>query len=444
MSVATFCQQSGLRVMTGLQQEIGIIPQRDYRPRGFNSARVMTLELRGINPAHLKKIQGMQNQLTMWAGLDNESGIRIGWRGTTVLIEIPKPKPYWKLVTIEGMVKSRMIRRGPVATVGLGLQDEPRRINFDEGAMAHLFITGQTRSGKTNLQRLIGWNLARNMTPDQSQIIVFDVAKSGYKWRDFSGVSNLAHPVIDNVSEAEAVLTWLVEQIKTRSESGKTTPKIFIVIDELKALIEDSEIAEKHIARIASVGGEFGLHMILATQYPQIKMLGNAEIKRNVTTRLCGRVDDGTAAHNALGIARSGAETLQGYGDFLLKDFDGLNRLTVAEIKPTHVANLERGEIKRLPIQSLSSDVIYREPPVIQARHPAHQQKPFTEQEIALALAHWGGAPIGKQKLRKLIGGGSLDRVERLRKHAGRIIYHLQQMSDECIDFRDKGLNQAP
>jgi hypothetical protein len=53
-------------------------------------------------------------------------------------------------------------------------------------------------------------------------------------------------------------------------------------------------------------------------------MLGSAELKRNVTTRLCGKMDDAQAAVNALGIAESGAETLQGYGDFLLKDFNGL------------------------------------------------------------------------------------------------------------------------
>ena len=444
MSVKQFCAQSSIRVMQGIHQEIGIAPSLgDYIPTGYASARVMTLKLVGVNPHYLTQIRGMQDQLTMWAGLDNKSRVRIGWQGTNILIEIPKPPQYWKQITIETMQDRRMIKRGAVATIGLGLQDEPKRINFNEAAMAHVFITGQTRSGKTNAQRLIGWNLCRNTTPDDTKLIIFDVAKRGYKWRDFGNVVNLAHPVVTDVAEAEAVLTWLVSEIDRRSVQGYITPRLFVLIDELKALTDDSDICRDKIARIASVGGEFGLHLILATQYPQVKMLGSAELKRNITTRLCGKVDDANAAANALGIADSGANLLQGYGDFLLKDFDSLSRLTVAKIEPSHVDGLERSETKRLPIQSVTTDAINRPVPK-SLSHPSQQPQPFTPEEVAIALYNWGDGPIGVQKLRRLIGGGNLKRVERLRRHAGTIIHHMQQMGDECIDFGKKGLKLRP
>ena len=72
-----------------------------------------------------------------------------------------------------------------------------------------------------------------------------------------------------------------------------------MAFDELKALTDDSKLATDYLAKLASIGGEFGLHLVLSTQYPQIKMLGSAELKRNITTRLCGKVDDAHAAGTA-------------------------------------------------------------------------------------------------------------------------------------------------
>lgn len=435
MDVQQFCYTASWRVMQGLQQELKISPYAHYSPSGYNSARVMTLKLNGINPHYLQQISGLSDQLTMWAGLDDKSKIRIGFQQNKILIEIPKPPGYWKQVTIEAMEQRHMIRRGPIATIGMGLQDDPKRINFKEEALAHVFITGQTRSGKTNTQKLIGWNVARNTTPNDCQMVIFDVAKRGYKWSDFANVSNLAHPVITNVPEAESALGWLAGEIERRADRHYTEPRLFCLIDELKALIDDSDQAERHLSRIASVGGEFGLHLILATQYPQIKMLGSAEIKRNITTRLCGKVDDANSAANALGIAGSGADTLQGYGDFLLKDFDGLSRLTVAKVEKYHIEKLPRGATNRLP---LADDM-----PVVRPIAQSAKKMP-TPEEMAVIIYNWDSEHIpGIQKIKGLLGGRD-DTNKRRRSWAGRFIIQMQKLTSpgECVDFHQKSLRE--
>jgi hypothetical protein len=396
MNLKQFCYQSSYGVMRGLAQELSILPNQHYRPSGNNSARVNTLKLSGINPHYLSKISSMTNELTMFAGLDDKHKIRIGWQGPNILIEIPKPAQFWKQVTIERMEASHYIRKGPIATIGLGLQDEPKRIDFKEASMAHVFITGQTRSGKTNGQRLIAWNLARNTIPDETKLIIFDVAKKGFKWSDFGNVASLAHPIITELEEADKVLAWLNREIDKRGQERYTSPKIFILIDELKALTDDSKVASGYLSRLASIGGEFGLHLILSTQYPQIKMLGSAELKRNVTTRLCGKVDDSQSAANALGIAGSGAENLQGYGDFLLKDFNGLSRLAMAKIEESHVAKLKR--VETIPTLDLpEGDTINNGPPAIK------QADPLEPEHVAMALFR----PIGINKLSKKLSIGS-------------------------------------
>jgi DNA segregation ATPase FtsK/SpoIIIE-like protein len=409
MNLKQFCYQSSYGVMRGLAQELSILPNQHYRPSGNNSARVNTLKLSGINPHYLSKISSMTNELTMFAGLDDKHKVRIGWQGPNILIEIPKPAPLWKQVTIERMEASHYIRKGPIATIGLGLQDEPKRIDFKEASMAHVFITGQTRSGKTNGQRLIAWNLARNTIPDETKLIIFDVAKKGFKWSDFGNVASLAHPIITELEEADKVLAWLNREIDKRGGARYTTPKIFILIDELKALTDDSKVASGYLSRLASIGGEFGLHLILSTQYPQIKMLGSAELKRNVTTRLCGKVDDSQSAANALGIAGSGAENLQGYGDFLLKDFNGLSRLAMAHIQPKHVEKLAR-------VETVSSLDLPNQDTVNNGSLPTKQPEPLKPEQVALSLFK----PMGINKLAKELSIGST-KAKRVKKFADSI-----------------------
>ena len=437
MGVKDFCYGSSHRVMAGLRQELGLRAGLNYRPSGHNAARVMSLRLADINPHYLPNVLSLRDQLTMWAGLDDKSAVRIGWAGTNIVIEIPKPPQYWKQVTIESLQERRMIRRGPVVTLGLGLQDDPKRINFKEAAMAHVLISGQTRSGKTNTQRLIGWNIVRNTNPAEAQLIIFDVAKRGYKWRDFGQVTHLAHPVITEIGEADSVLAWLVAEIERRAEQGYTQPRLFCLIDELKALTDDSKVAASYLSRIASVGGEFGLHLVLATQYPQVKMLGSAELKRNVTTRLCGKVDDANAAANALGLPGTGAETLQGYGDFLLRDFNGISRLTVARVENHHIADLPRSEVKRLTLPT--AEVVHNGPRIKLA---ANQPDCLTAQEIGPVLFQWGDRPTGINKIQSQAGGVGSKKARRIQRFIIDLTKLAQAHQIETINFNQLGIEQ--
>ncbi len=388
------------RIMLGLAQELNITPGTHYHPSGYNSSRVLSLRLSGLNPHYLGRVKSMQASLTMWAGLDEKHPVRITQTGGALVIEVPKPGPFWKHL----LASDLPLRRGLIATLGLGLRDEPKRVNFGEPAMAHTFITGQTRSGKTNTQRLLAWNIAHNTTPEDAKIFIFDVAKRGYKWADFGNVAALAHPVITTVQEADSVLSWLTQEIIRRADERRITPRLFAFVDELKALTDDSKVAVDYLARIASVGGEFGLHLILSTQYPQIQMLKSAELKRNVTTRLCGKVDDATAALNALGVSDSGAESLQGYGDFLLKDFNGLTRLTVAHLQDCNVTELPRGEVGRLELPD--SDTVNDGP---KTGRPSDE---WTGEQIGLAL--FKQPSINGLQKELGIGGSKATRLKRL------------------------------
>ena len=74
---------------------------------------------------------------------------------------------------------------------------------------------------------------------------------------------------------------------------------------------------ERLLARLSQRGREAGVHLIACTQKPTVAVLGSLT-KANFPVRLVGAVTSPEEARLAAGMAGTGAEQLQGRGDFLL------------------------------------------------------------------------------------------------------------------------------
>lgn len=356
-----YAQKTVARSVRTLARD-GLYAGHHFKLIGKNTARLLVLSLNGLSEQHLDTVLKARRKLGYAAGVSDDQSVRVGWNDRGVFLEIPKPRDFWGEISVDYLARRKLIKRGWVATLGLGLQDNPVRLNFAKPDVAHVLISGQTRSGKTVTQRLLTWMLAHGTDPEEAGIIIIDTAKKGNDprepWKDFDGVAHLLNPVIVTQEEAEATMRWARGEIERRAETGQKTPRIFIVVDELRDLAQSSQTIVSDMARIAAVGGTFGLHLVLATQYPQINFLGGgpeaAELKRNLTVRLLGRVDSAQSAANALGVPDSGGESLLGYGDFLMRDTDGINRLTVAHLKRQHIDQLPRQPVGKLPLDNVS------------------------------------------------------------------------------------------
>ena len=71
------------------------------------------------------------------------------------------------------------------------------------------------------------------------------------------------------------------------------------------------------LTRLAQRGREAGIHLVACTQKPTAALIGGA-MKANFPIRLVGAVASKDEARYASGITDSGAEKLEGKGDFLL------------------------------------------------------------------------------------------------------------------------------
>lgn len=377
MNTQSFYKQTATAIAAYLVQELSISPGVHWRIRNATSGpRVLTLNLM-LNPRYAKRIAAMGEALSMAAMLDKDASIRVsrGNRGTLAL-EVPKPEGLWFNIGVANLPR----RRGLLASVGIDNDHRPALVNFANPLTPHVLVAGTTGSGKTNVARLFVYNLVQGNGPNAVNFVLIDTKKRGKPWKDFTSIPHLAHPVITDDETALRALAWGIAEIDRRAERGYIKPRVFIAIDEAQDLLDKPEFV-KVIGDVAATGREFGIHLLAAVQNPTAKQLGDAGIKRNLTTRLVGRVDSATAAVVATGQPETGAELLTGAGDMLLIQPTGIKRLTAALLTTKDTEHLPRAE----SIESLDLSQ-YEDVDHVIDRADLKSQTGFDALETALAI----------------------------------------------------------
>jgi S-DNA-T family DNA segregation ATPase FtsK/SpoIIIE len=91
-----------------------------------------------------------------------------------------------------------------------------------------------------------------------------------------------------------------------------------VAVDELADLLQTGgKEVEGLLTRLAQRGREAGIHLVACTQKPTAALIGGS-MKANFPVRLVGAVASRDEARYATGLRESGAEKLEGKGDFLL------------------------------------------------------------------------------------------------------------------------------
>ncbi len=234
----------------------------------------------------------------------------------------------------------------------LGKDVNGESIIYDLAKMPHLLIAGATGAGKSVCMNSILTGLLMKHTPDDLRLILVDP-----KTVEFHAYNNLPHlvvPVITNAKKVALGLKWAIDEMERRfkwfnqagvrdlpsfnsrviqkqtelfgddveaeerrkNELPETLPYIVIVIDELADLmhVAQAEI-EAGIARLAAKSRAAGIHMILATQRPDVKVI-TGTIKANFPVRIAFKVSQKVDSRTILD--RMGADTLLGKGDMLV------------------------------------------------------------------------------------------------------------------------------
>lgn len=192
--------------------------------------------------------------------------------------------------------------------LGIGTAGVP--IDFDLVAHGpHALVAGTTGAGKSELLQTLVLGLAARYSPSQVAIALVDY-KGG---SGFSHCKDLPH-VVGMVTDldpgsARRAIAGLSIQLKERerlflqhsvtsftdfhaaTDGRVILPRIVIVVDELRAMIDDEPDFVPNLVRIAAQGRSLGMHLVLATQRPSGAITG--EMRANLNARLCLRVATG-------------------------------------------------------------------------------------------------------------------------------------------------------
>lgn len=275
----------------------------------------------------ISKVTGLADEIAL--ALDKREA-RVYRDGGSIQVEVPRSHAApVRLLPLCGHLDAV-----PPVTAVLGLEQNgtPLLLRLASADVAHVLIAGTTGSGKTALARTVLASLAMHNRQGQVQLVLIDP-----KGRGFAPLTELPHALGGVVSTPEAAverLRWLVSEMERRDREQINRPALIVAVDELADLLQTGGAAvEAMLTRLSQRGREAGIHLVACTQKPTAALIGGA-MKANFPVRLVGAVASRDEARYATGVTDSGAEKLEGKGDFLLVAKSEVVRFQAAWIGP--------------------------------------------------------------------------------------------------------------
>ena len=250
-------------------------------------------------------------------------------------LEVPNPTPGKVLMRsiMDGPEFTKVEQKGGLA-FALGQDAGGQSLALDLAAMPHILIAGATGSGKSVCINSLIASLLMTRPPDQLRMIMVDPKR--VELTPFNGIPHLAAPVIVEPDEVQPVLRGVINEMSRRyrlmeeqsvrniagynAKAVEPMPFLVLIVDELADLMMTGGLeVEQQLVRVAQLGRAAGIHMVLATQRPSVKVVTGL-LKANVPTRVAFAV--ASQVDSRVILDSVGAEALMGKGDLLLQNND--------------------------------------------------------------------------------------------------------------------------
>ena len=287
-------------------------------------------------------------------------------------IEVPNLKP--AAISFREIFESDEWRNSKAELPLLfGKRADGKELIADLATMPHMLVAGATGMGKSVCLNSLICGLLMTRGPDQLKLIMVDPKL--VEFTPYSAIPHLLVPVITDNKKVVFSLSWAVAEMEKRlkmfararvrniydfnhrktvtqtdmfgndselnSDMPKTLPYIVIIIDEAADLIgQCGKEVNPNIQRITQKARAAGIHLILATQRPDAKII-TGTIKANIPGRVAFKTSQAIDSRTILD--ESGAENLIGRGDMLFRGKDNLLiRAQGAWISDGEIMNITR------------------------------------------------------------------------------------------------------
>lgn len=309
---------------------------------------VTQFTLKPAQGVNLSKVVALHDNLAMELGSEFLR-IEAPIPGKTLVgIEIPNERK--STLGLRSMLELDEFKSSGPLSLAIGKSIIGKPIFGDLEKMPHLLVAGATRTGKSvTLQNLLMSLLYKN-SPYDLKLIILDPKRV-----EFTAYNNLPHlytPIIKEPKGAIKALNWAIQEMERRyeilAENGQVNvsdynkkvlspalekarkknktgdevaglppkmPYIIIIFDEYNdfMLSYPKEISPL-ITSLTQKGRAAGIHLILATQRPDVKVI-TGTIKANIPARIALKTTSQIDSRTILDA--SGAEDLLGNGDML-------------------------------------------------------------------------------------------------------------------------------
>jgi len=231
--------------------------------------------------------------------------------------------------------------------LGVDLNGKVRSIDLSASESPHVLVAGTAGSGKTEWLRAAIASLVLTNTPDTLRLVLVDPKHVGFT--DLAESRFLLHEralVLPPDGSLIEQLSLLVDEMERRyrefqleraddlsmwrAKTGRSMPRIVCFIDEFADVMADTtqrKLLEDRVVRLGAKARAAGIHLILATQYPDAKTV-SSRLQANLSVRVCLRTT--TWQQSMVALKRRGAERLLGKGDLFYSLGDRLWRLQSA------------------------------------------------------------------------------------------------------------------
>ncbi len=321
-----------------------------------------TVTLYEIVPAkgvRISKIKNLEDDIALsLAALGIRIIAPIPGKGT-IGIEVPNENR--QMVGLRSILADENFRNSKhQLPLALGKRIDNKNVVIDLAAMPHLLVAGATGQGKSVGINTILISLLYKLHPSQIKFVLIDPKKvelSVYRLIEKHFLAKLPdeeEAIITDTKKVVATLNSLCIEMDQRydmlknagarnlkeynekfvkrklnpKKGHKYLPFIVLVIDEFADLIMTAgKEVENPLARLAQLARAVGIHLIVATQRPDTKVI-TGTIKANFPARIAFKVSSQFDSRTIMD--SKGAEQLIGKGDMLLSAMGDLSRIQCA------------------------------------------------------------------------------------------------------------------
>lgn len=227
--------------------------------------------------------------------------------------------------------------------IGIDLDGKLIEADLSDPNTCHFLVGGTTGSGKSEFLRSLLLSLLYRHSPNNLKIALVDPKRVTFP--EFEQIPWLYSPVVKDGESAIELITKLVAEMEHRyqtfeaakcadikaynQQSKKPLPRLVCIFDEYADFMAEKEIRdalEFSIKRLGAMARAAGIHLIIATQRPEAKVV-TPLIRSNLPGRVALRTASEADSTIILGGDRKNAAYLLGKGDLLYQVGTNFQRL---------------------------------------------------------------------------------------------------------------------